>query len=50
MEFPAVLRVFQVYKVLQTQKIRVPQKEVGKRSSVAFFVFGTLLVTFWSLF
>ena len=28
----------------------MPQKEVGKRSSITFFVFGTLLVTFWSLF
>ena len=28
----------------------VPQKEVGKRSSITFFVFGTLLVTFRSLF
>ena len=31
-------------------KVRVPQKEVGKRSSITFFVFGTLSVTFWSLF
>ena len=30
--------------------VRVPQEEVGKRSSIAFFVFGTLSVTFWSLF
>ena len=30
--------------------IRVPQKECGKRSSITFFVFGTLLVTFRSLF
>ena len=30
--------------------LRVPQKEVGKRSSITFFVFGTLLVTFRSLF
>ena len=26
--------------------LRVPQKEVGKRSSITFFVSGTLLVTF----
>ena len=30
--------------------LRVPQKEVGKRASITFFVFGTLSVTFWSLF
>ena len=33
------------------KRIRVPQKEVGKRSSITFFfAFETLLVTFWSLF
>ena len=31
-------------------ELRAPQKEVGKRSSITFFVFGTLSVTFWSLF
>ena len=31
-------------------KFRVPQKECGKRSSITFFVFGTLSVTFRSLF
>ena len=30
--------------------IRVPQKEVGQGSSITFFVFGTVSVTFWSLF
>ena len=30
--------------------LRVPQKECGKRSSMTFFVFGTLSVTFRSLF
>ena len=28
----------------------MPQKEVGKRSSITFFAFGTVSVTFWSLF
>ena len=30
--------------------IRVPQKECGKRSSITFFVFGTLSVTFSDTF
>ena len=36
--------------VIANPIIRVPQKEVGKRSSITFFVFGTLSVTFRSLF
>ena len=35
---------------IHMDQFRVPQKEVGKRSSITFFVFGTLSVTFCSLF
>ena len=31
-------------------QVRVPQKEVGKRSSITFYVFGTLSTTFRSFF
>ena len=36
--------------LLDIPSLRMLQKEVGKRSSITFFVFGTLSVTFWSLF
>ena len=34
----------------QNSGLGVPQKEVGKRSSITFFIFSTLSVTFWPLF
>ena len=36
--------------VVKRRSFRVPQEEVGKRSSITFFVFETLSATFWSLF
>ena len=42
--------LFERYWGLGSPELRVPQKEVGKRSSIAFLIFGTLWVTFRSLF
>ena len=38
------------YGALLRPFFRVPQKEVGKTSSIVFFVLRTLLVTSWSVF
>ena len=54
-DFVGVLR-FEIAAIpicdLPTSRSRKPQKEVGKRRSITFFsfFFGTLSVTFWSLF